>query len=94
MQTDPYEQHNLIDKAGLGPTLEKFKLITNELPDEDAQPRYQKTDTLSGNISREDLNRLAKSNHRNSNMMPLSNKEAYVELQNETLNNKNSQSIE
>ncbi|MDO5968754.1 sulfatase-like hydrolase/transferase [Flavivirga aquimarina] len=90
MKTDPYEQRNLIDTAGLVPILEKFKLIVNALPNEDAQPSYQKTDTLSGNISREDLNRLAKSNQRNSNMMPLSNKEAYVELQNETLKpNKN-----
>jgi arylsulfatase A-like enzyme len=79
MLKDPYETENLINQTEIAPTLEKFTAIVKGLPSNDAIPRYEKTDTIYGNISIAELNRMSeKSNQRKSNMLQLSTEEDFL----------------
>ena len=69
------------DQPKVVAAIEKFKTITLSLPDEDAQPLYQKTDTLPYNISRAKLGKLAeRASQRTSNMLPLASKEDFLKI--------------
>lgn len=81
LKKDTYETNNLIGQLEAKDIYEKFESILKSIPDEDAQPKYNKTIDSLYNIPDEKLNCCGgPKGARKVNMMPLSTEDAFIKL--------------
>ena len=81
LKVDPYETKNIIGEVESKVVVQKFQDILNNLPDQDAQPRYQKTVDSLFNVPVERLNCCGgPKGARKTNMMPLASEKEFLDL--------------
>ncbi|WP_406683781.1 sulfatase-like hydrolase/transferase [Seonamhaeicola sp. MEBiC1930] len=79
LEKDPYESNNLINEEGIKLIIQKFEKIVRELPNKDAQPKYNKTIDSLYNIPAEELNCCGgPKGNRKTNMMKLATEEVFL----------------